>query len=157
MPIFNCLLINCATEVGDNKLPSAWEREVAGTLSVGVSVLFTECQTGSCIIYTAVIFIYIAKIDDTIHNGISLLEIVYLHRSVHIGSVWKGRHWRQCTFGIDEQFSWDLRVFVLNVYASSTTLLIDKRNMATCIVQYACAAVCFHVRSHVIMEELVVW
>lgn len=92
MPIFNWLLIDSAIEVGDNKLPPAGEREVADILSVGV--LFTECQICGCIIYTSLIFIYIAGFGDAIHNETMAiqappLDTVYLHRSVHIGSVWK--------------------------------------------------------------------
>lgn len=61
-------------------------------LNVGVSVLFTECQICGCIIYTSPIFIYVARISDAMHGGkmaIQAPNTVYLHRSMHIGSVWK--------------------------------------------------------------------
>lgn len=47
MPVFNWLLIDSAMAVGDNKLPSAWRREVADKLSVGCN---SECQICFCII-----------------------------------------------------------------------------------------------------------
>lgn len=89
MPIFNWLLIDSAIEVGDNKLLPAGEREVADILSVGVSVLFTEWQICGCIIYTSLIFIYIAGLGDAIHNGTMAIQAPSWTRFICIG---------QCTF-----------------------------------------------------------
>lgn len=39
-----------------------------------MSVLFTGCQICACIIYTSLIFIYVARIGDAIHNGAAALR-----------------------------------------------------------------------------------
>lgn len=38
LPVFNWLLIDSAMAAGDNKLPPAWQGEVADKLSIGVGV-----------------------------------------------------------------------------------------------------------------------
>lgn len=61
------------------------EREVADKLSVGGCWCNPECQICGCIIYTSLIFIYVAKVGDAIHNGTMAIQARSRTRFICIG------------------------------------------------------------------------
>lgn len=94
MPVFNCLLIDSAIAVGDNKLPPAWEKG-GGRQVERVGVCGIHRVPNLCLHYSYIRHFYLCSKEQWRNaqwngsNTDSLLVMVYLHRSVHIGCVWK--------------------------------------------------------------------